>query len=157
MAAVKLFRKPGSTTSWREGLRRLAGTGAPPLRTAFSAGVGFAVGMLPIAPFQTLLVLGLAFALRLNRVVAFAGSLIWQPFTAPIILGAEYAAGTLVLRGFGGHAAGSAWVRYGLPVAVGAAVLAPCACLLGFGITYGFLRARSRQKGSPSVQEGGRP
>jgi uncharacterized protein (DUF2062 family) len=157
MAAANLFRKRASTTSLRETLRSLAGLDLPPSRTALAAGVGLAVGFLPVAPLQTLLVLGLAFALRLNRVAAFAGSLVWQPFTAPFILGAEYELGVVVLRLFGRGGGDSLWFRWVLPAAVGAALLAPAVGLAGWAATYVVLKARSRQKGPSSVQQGGRP
>lgn len=137
-----------SITSWREPLRRLCGLGGPPWRTAAAAGLGLAIGLAPIAPFQTLLALGLAFAFRLNRLAVFAGTLVWQPFTAPFIVGAEIAVGRALVGGGEGI-----WRQWGLPAAVGAALVAPAAGLLFGAVIFSILHRRARQACAPPVTQ----
>ncbi len=155
MAASRFFPGRGSTTSWRESLRALGGLDAPPWRTALSVGLGLAVGVLPVAPFQTLLVLGLAFLLRCNRVAAWTPTLIWQPFTAPFIVGAEVALGRWFCGGVPAGAGTSLWERWGWPLVVGSGILAAASGLAGAAATYVVLHVRDRQKAGPSVQQEG--
>ncbi|MCI4397392.1 MAG: DUF2062 domain-containing protein [Acidobacteria bacterium] len=111
-----------------EMVRLVSGLGDSAARTGVAAGVGVFIGLLPIAPFQTLVAIAAAFALRLNRVAVFAGTLIWQPFTAPFILGAELAAGKLILPS---SSLDPTWkARWLVPIAAGAAVLAAVGGLL---------------------------
>lgn len=155
MAAFKIFPGRGSTTSWREALKALAGLDAPPWRTALSVGLGLAVGVLPVAPFQTLLVLGLAFLLRCNRVAAWTPTLIWQPFTAPFIVGAEVALGRWFCQVPTGGRGSSLWEQWGWPLVVGSGLLALGAGLVGGAATYAILHGRARQRRPPSVQQEG--
>jgi phosphate/sulfate permease len=131
--------------------------------------LGVAVGLAPIAPLQTLVAVALAFLLRLNRLAVLAGTLVWQPFTAPFILGAEVALGRALVGG-----GEEVWRRWGLPAAAGAAVIAPAGGLLCAAVVFSILKRRSgrtpknprdpvgvsiqpdRQAAPPSVpQEGG--
>ncbi|MGA9751256.1 MAG: DUF2062 domain-containing protein [Acidobacteriota bacterium] len=138
------------TTSLREVFHRLAGLGDAPGRTALAVGLGLWVGLLPVSPFQTLLVLGAAFLLRLNRVAALAGSLVWQPFTAPFILAAEYAVGRwMVPEGAAGPAGW--WVSLGRPLVVGSLVVSAAGGALGALVSYAVLSGRARQNGGSSV------
>ena len=108
----------------REIARRLAGLGDSPARTGAAAGLGVFIGLLPVAPFQTLLAIAMAFALRLNRVAVFSGTMVWQPFTAPFIVGAELAAGKLLLPA---SQAGQGWGgRLVAPLALGAVLIGIC-------------------------------
>lgn len=153
---MRLWPFKASTTSLREAWRKLAGTDQPPLRTALSVGLGLAIGVLPIMPFQTGLALGAAFLFRLNRVTTFLGTLIWQPFTAPFILYAELRAGRWFLESPVQVApATSLWDRWGWPLVLGSGLLAMAAGAVGTGVTYVLLRARSRQMPPPSVSQGG--
>lgn len=133
----------------REMVRLVAGLGDSAARTGVAAGVGVFIGLLPIAPFQTLVAIAAAFVLRLNRVAVFAGTLIWQPFTAPFILGAELAAGRLML---GTPLDNSPWQdRWLWPVAAGAAVVGVIAGLLA-GIAVFFAKSWfDRRKTLPHV------
>jgi uncharacterized protein (DUF2062 family) len=151
---VRLWPLKGSTTSLREAWRKLAGTDQPPLRTALSLGLGLAIGVLPIMPLQTGVALGAAFLFRLNRVTTFLGTLIWQPFTAPLIVAAELWIGRLLLPA-AAEAAGTPWERWGWPLVVGSGVLAVCWGGLGTAAAYLALSARSRQRSAPSVSKGG--
>jgi len=151
---VRLWPFKASTTSPREAWRKLAGTDQPPLRTALSVGLGLAIGVMPIMPFQTGLALGAAFVFRLNRVTTFLGTLIWQPFTAPFIVAAELWIGRLLLPA-AVEAAKTPWERWGWPLVVGSGALAACAGGLGAGAVYLALSARTRQKSGPPVSKGG--
>jgi uncharacterized protein (DUF2062 family) len=152
MARVKSFRLKASTTSLREGLRRLAGTGGPPWRTAASFGLGVAVGLLPIMPFQSGTAVALAFLLRLNRLAVLIGTLVWQPFTAPFILAAEYAIGRLLLAPLA-PGQGTALERWAWPLVPGGAVVALLGGALSGAALYAALARRARQKGASSVHQ----
>ena len=151
---MRLWPFKASTTSPREAWRKLAGTDQPPLRTALSFGLGLAIGVLPIMPFQTGLAFGAAFLFRLNRVTTFLGTLIWQPFTAPFIMAAEVWVGRLLLPA-AAEAARTPWEAWGWPLLVGSGVLAASVGALGGAAAYLFLRTRSRQQPAPSVSQGG--
>ena len=138
------------TTSFRELFRRLAGLGDAPGRTALAVGLGLWVGLLPVAPFQTLLVLGAAFLLRLNRVAALAGTLVWQPFTAPFIVAAEYAVGRWMVPEGPPPPAGW-WGSLVRPLVAGSLVLSAAVGALGALVSYAVLSGRARQNGGSSV------
>lgn len=145
-----------SITSLRELLRRLAGTGGSPSRTATAFGLGVFVGFLPVMPFQTGLALILAFSLRLNRPAALLGTLVWQPFTMPFILAAEWSVGHLFLP----HSQpidlqALSWKQL-LPLLPGALPVAAAAGTVVGAVVYWPLKRFSRQKESPSVMKEGR-
>ena len=127
-------------------LRRVFGLDAAPGPTAFAVGLGVAIGLLPIAPLQTLAAVGLAFALRLNRLAVFAGTLIWQPFTAPFILGAEFAVGRFLVGKWlpqaGGGPAGNALAS----LAAGASALAVAGGAAAGLASYAWLRGSERRR-----------
>jgi uncharacterized protein (DUF2062 family) len=152
---VKLWPWKVSTTSAREAWRELVGTGQPPARTAVAVGLGFAIGLLPIMPFQTAAALGAAFLLRLNRLAVWLPTLVWQPFTAPAIVAAEVWVGRVLLGANSpGGAEGSLWARWGWPLVVGSGVVAGIGGVIAGGVAYLLLRRSSRQQGAPSVLEG---
>lgn len=154
MAHVKNFLQKVSTTSLRDRLKRLAGTGGPPWRTAVSLGLGVAIGLLPVVPFQGVLAVALAFALRLNRVAVLLGTLVWQPFTAPFILAAEFGVGRLFVRA-PADARLSTWGDWLRPVLPGSLLVALAGGVLSGGVLYAVLLLRSRQKGASSVTHEG--
>jgi uncharacterized protein (DUF2062 family) len=154
MAAVKPFLMKGSTISWRDMLKRLAGLECSRSTTALSVGMGVALGLLPVSPLQTLAAIALSFLFKLNRVAAVAGTLVWQPFTAPFILGAEYGLGRWMIGAAGSEPGASFWARWVWPSALGAVVISAAGGLVSGGLTYLILEKRSRQKGEPAVQQG---
>ena len=153
--ALTISQNSGLKARLREAISHIAGLGATPARTGVSAGVGVFIGLLPIAPLQTLAAICAAFAFRLNRVAVFAGTLIWQPFTAPFIIGAELAAGRLLL---GAPPAGASWRETWLkPAAAGAILLATVGGIIS-GAAVAFAKSRfDRRKSQPNVStsEGG--
>ena len=68
---------------------RVEGT---PTRVALAFGTGIFLAFFPIFGIHTLMALGLAWALRLNRVAVLAGTFMNNPWT----IGPMYTAGTLV-------------------------------------------------------------
>lgn len=150
---MRLWPNRASTTSWREIWRDVAGTDQGPSRTAVAVGVGLLIGLLPLMPLQTLLALGAAFAFRLNRLAVLAGTLVWQPFTAPLILAAEYGLGRWILAAPPAGGGASMMERWGWPLAVGAPLLAAAGAAAGGGLVYLILWARSRQKPCSPVIE----
>lgn len=141
----------GLTTSLREAWHRVAGTGGPPGLTAAALGLGVAVGFLPIVPLQGLTALLLAFLFRLNRMAALVGTLVWQPFTAPFILAAEWGVGKLVLAPFVSGPESAAG-RYFWPLVPGSLIVALLAGLAAAFAAFPLLNRRARQKASPSVR-----
>ena len=150
---MRLLPKRASITSWRETWRKVAGTGQGPCRTALAVGVGLLIGLLPLMPFQTLLALGAAFAFRLNRLAVFAGTLVWQPFTAPLIVAAEYGLGRWILASPAAAQGTTAMERWGWPMIVGAPLLSLAGAVAGGFLVYLVMSARSRQKPASSVIE----
>ena len=153
---MKLWPFKASTTSFRDTWRGLAGTGQPPARTAAALGLGLAIGLMPIMPFQTAVALGAAFLLRLNRVAVWVPTLIWQPFTAPFIVAAEVWVGRSLLDG-GTPVAGagrSLWSQWGWPLVVGSGLTAGAAGVAAALLSYLILRRTARQGEAPSVLEG---
>ncbi len=143
------FFPKGSTTSLREAARVVLGVGDTPGRTAAGAGLGVAIGLLPLVPFQTALALLLAFLLRLNRPAVLAGTLIWQPFTAPAILAASFAVGRSLLPD--SPTAGGNLAAY----ALGAAILSATGGIGTALSLYAVLRRRARRNRPPSVLQTG--
>ncbi len=142
----------GPKARFREALSRIAGLGATPARTGVSAGLGVFIGLLPIAPLQTLVAISAAFALRLNRVAVLCGTLIWQPFTAPFIIAAELGAGRLIC---GAPNAGASWQEIWLkPAATGALLLATAGGVIT-ATAVGLAKSRlNRRKSPPCVSTG---
>jgi uncharacterized protein (DUF2062 family) len=84
----------GGGRNWRMTLRRILHTRDSPPRTAAAVSLGVFIGLSPFLGLHTVLALGLAFALRLNRLAVLGGSFVANPIS--------YAAGTwlgLVLLG----------------------------------------------------------
>jgi len=119
-----------------------------------------AVGLLPIVPFQTPAVLLLAFVFRVNRIAAFVGTLVCQPFTAPFIWGGEYALGCRLTNTSSVSFAEfpkTAQSVFALgrsvfaPLAVGSVVIAVAGGLLTGSVAWCIFRDSNRQKGDSSV------
>ncbi len=154
MIAVKNFLPKGSTTSFREVWRRMAGFGGSPARTACAVGLGIAIGLMPIAPLQTLTAIGLAFLFRLNRLAVLGGTLVWQPFTAPFIYAAEYGLGRWLSGGGAARAPGGAWESAILSLMLGGVLVALAGgAVVGLAVFF-VLSRRTRQKAGSSVLEG---
>ena len=145
------FFPEGSTTSFGEAARAVLGLGDTPARTAAGAGLGVAIGLLPVVPFQTAIALLLAFLLRLNRPAVLAGTLIWQPFTAPAILAVAFAVGRILLPG--PSAAGGNLAAFVL----GAGLLSAAGGVGTALVAYIVLRRRARRNRPPSVLQSGGP
>lgn len=150
MEDEKSSPRKGTITSFREAWRQVAGTGAPPVRTAVAIGIGVAVGFLPIVPLQGLTALLLAFVFRLNRVAALLGTLVWQPFTAPFILAAQWAVGRAVLSPFMSPPRSAADL-YVWPLLPGSLIVALLAGVLASLASLPLLRRRARQRAASSV------
>jgi glycosyltransferase involved in cell wall biosynthesis len=70
-----------------------------PLKKTLSIMLGVFIGIAPLWGFQTILVLFLAYAFRLNKVIAFAFSNISIPPVIPLIIFASLKVGLLVVPG----------------------------------------------------------
>lgn len=72
---------------------------APPSTQAFSMALGIFWGIVPLWGFQTVGVLGSAYALRLNKLLAFAFSNVSLPPFIPLIIWASVKVGSLFISG----------------------------------------------------------
>lgn len=123
--------KPAPGRGWRGRLSAfgselwslLRGGTQTPLRTSLALGLGLTVCLAVPPPFQTPAALGLAVLLRLNTLVTFAGTLIWQPFTAPFILLFQHRVGAAILPATPGPRTGL-WEPWVKPLLVGVPVTA---------------------------------
>lgn len=118
-----------------------------PFRTSLAFSIGIFLGLLPIFPLQSILAIIIAFILRMNRVVVFLGTLIFQFFTAPFIIGGEIWAGSLIFK-LSAHGFSKP-----LCFAIGAIVFSICGAALSFPFSYIFFR-HHRQKRKKPVYKG---
>ncbi len=96
---------PSSERGWRrwrtrvrEKLVALVHEGTTPARLGLAVGLGILVGCTPLYGLQTVLVLALAWVLRLNKVAALAGSQISIPPLMPLLAFTSGNLGELLLR-----------------------------------------------------------
>jgi len=78
-------------------LRRVLHTSDSPRRTAAAFALGIFLGCSPLLGIHTILALGFAFALKLNRLAVLAGTFVLNPFTIVPIYGAGTTLGFLIL------------------------------------------------------------
>jgi uncharacterized protein len=78
-------------------LRRVLHTSDSPQRTAAAFALGVFLGFSPLLGIHTILALGLAFALRLNRLAVLSGTFVLNPLTIVPIYGAGTTLGFLIL------------------------------------------------------------
>jgi uncharacterized protein len=84
---------PRPTRVWWENLlrgirhlyKRILRTKSSPHDIALGMALGMFVGLLPIIPFQTVLVLAVAVALRCSKLAALMGTLVTNPLTIPFL------------------------------------------------------------------------
>ena len=112
------------------------------------------MGLLPIAPLQTLTAIGLAFLFRLNRLAVLGGTLVWQPFTAPFIYAAEYGVGEWMRAALFHGAPGPSWEGAACSMGLGGCVVSAVGGA-GFGlVAYAVMRRRNRRRVASSVLGG---
>ena len=119
----------------------LKGGAATPLRTSMAFGLGLAIAFTLPPGTHTPAALGLAVLLRLNGVLAVAGTLVWQPFTAPLILFAQKRIGLWLLGESASQVKPGFWSSWAEPVLVGAPLSALLAGAAGTATCYGVLMA----------------
>jgi len=83
----------------RTSARRLVHEHADPVRLGVAVGLGVLIGCTPFFGVQTLVGLGLAWILRLNRVAVLLGLQVSVPPLSPFVLFADAQVGALSLRG----------------------------------------------------------
>jgi uncharacterized protein (DUF2062 family) len=102
----------------------LKGGHQSPFRSSLAFGLGVAIALGTPPGTHTPLALGLAVLFRLNGILAVAGTMTWQPFTAPFILMAQRRVGQWLLPSpppERAHDFTQSWVK---PVLVGAPLTA---------------------------------
>lgn len=136
----------------------LRGGAATPLRTSFALGLGLGIAFTLPPGTHTPVALGLAVLMRLNGVVAVAGTLVWQPFTAPFILLAQKRVGLWLLGSLDAQTRPGFWGSWAEPVLVGAPLSALLAGSAGTVLCYGALRGwKALRGGRPRAGDPGDP
>jgi uncharacterized protein (DUF2062 family) len=136
----------------------------PPQRIAIALAVGVFVGCTPFVGVQTLLSLVIALVFRLNRAATVAGTWLNLPWLMPLVYGAAFKVGTLVVPDPDGlrrawltylveHPGGLRWGDLGallehlsIPLLVGTTVVGGVAALVTYAIALPALRAMQRRK-----------
>jgi uncharacterized protein (DUF2062 family) len=149
-SGLRVRLRAGAGRFWR----LLAGESHTPARTSLSLGLGMAVVCVVPPPFQTPAAMGLAVLFRLNAVVAFAGTLVWQPFTMPLFLVVEHRIGTWLLPAAPGAPQGGLWNPWVKPVLIGAPLTALALGALGSLFCYLSLLAWKKLRRTPSPAGG---
>jgi uncharacterized protein (DUF2062 family) len=144
----------------------------PPGRLALSLAVGVFISFTPFYGLQTLLAMGVAMALRLNRAAAVAGTWLNLPWFAPLVYAGALRLGTLVLPDPAGLR--GAWLaqllsqpgslswrdlpvvldHMSLPLFVGTTVLGGVASVVTYAVSFRFLCRRRAARESPSSSRG---
>ncbi len=146
-------------------LRAILELDDPPPRIALALAVGVFVGCTPFLGVQTQLSLVIAFVFRLNRAAAIAGTWLNLPWLMPLVYGAAFKIGTLVvpdpdgLRGawltfliehpgrLGWGDVGALLEQVSLPLLVGTTVVGGVAALVTYTVARLALRTvRGRVK-----------
>lgn len=134
------------TARLRRAFWELRTEGSGPSREAVAIAVGVFIGCLPVYGFHLLMVWGIGWALRLNRLKMYLAANISNPFVAPFLLFAELQAGAWLRRG-AFHALSLETVRTIDPWSFGADLIAGSLALgSGLGVLAGaatFALARS--------------
>ncbi|MFD2561931.1 DUF2062 domain-containing protein [Aquimarina rubra] len=91
---IHRVKKKGFKRYWRENVLR---SNDPPIKKASAIALGLFIGIAPFWGFQTILVISLAIALRLNRPIAFLFSNISIPPLIPFIIYGSYQMGAIAM------------------------------------------------------------
>ena len=154
-----MSRRQALLQSWLQG-------GEPPERIALAFALGVAVGFSPMLGLQTLLALGLASLLGLNRWATLAGSYLNNPWTLGLVVGASWWVGSWVVESprvelplltWNALGEGVFWRglvgqwRQLLPFAIGATLFSIVGGLLAYPVMLMLLRSVQRRVVSPQV------
>ena len=155
--------------------RRILRLDDPPWRLALSLAVGVFISFTPFYGLQTLLAIGVAIALRLNRAATVAGTWLNLPWFAPVIYAGALRLGTLVvpdpagLRGawlaqFFSQPGSLSWRdlpalldHISLPLFVGTSVLGGVAAALTYVVSFRLLSRRRVESEASSGMPRHRP
>ncbi|WP_255411765.1 DUF2062 domain-containing protein [Aquimarina sp. Aq107] len=91
---INRVKKKGFKQYWRENVLR---SDDPPIKKASAIALGLFIGIAPLWGFQTILVISLAIALKLNRTIAFLFSNISIPPLIPFIIYGSYQIGAVAM------------------------------------------------------------
>jgi uncharacterized protein len=120
--------------------KRLRSNKLTPAVLALSIALGLAVGLLPVYGLHGVLVAALCLPLRLDTVLAFAATMISNPFTFPVLTWVEVQIGCQILGGVcpgvEGLLRGEGIAELGYQLAVGSGVTAVLVGAMGAGITW---------------------
>ena len=140
-----------------------------PMRDTVAKGLalGVFIGMTPTMGAQIILTGIAACMLRVNIPIALAGSLVSNPFTAPVLYPLQYQLGVWLvgapdveeLRGYTGMM--RAFVRYAKPLWIGSLLFAAVAAPIAYGVVVvgwrqvGYLRNRGTRRAASGADSTG--
>src|SRR5262245_11837706 len=107
---VSRFGSRGFLSAWVARMKGVLHLDDPPWRLALSLSVGVFISFTPLYGLQTVLALGVAIALRLNRAATVAGTWLNLPWFAPVVYAGALRVGTLVVPDPAGMR--GAWLAY---------------------------------------------
>jgi glycosyltransferase involved in cell wall biosynthesis len=157
-ALIKIFlpwRTVGiSGKGWRHNLAFVFKHAASPHIASRSLAAGVFVGIMPIYGFQVALLTALTPVLRLNWPLAFLGANVSCAPLLPFVIAAGVAVGRIVVPLLPFTPPPILWAhafaKYGIEWFVGSIVIAVCAGLLVYGLSYPVFRILARK--NPSVR-----
>ncbi|WP_298538836.1 DUF2062 domain-containing protein [uncultured Aquimarina sp.] len=91
---INRVKKKGFKQYWRENVLR---SNDPPIKKASAIALGLFIGIAPLWGFQTILVISLAIAFKLNKPIAFLFSNISIPPLIPFIIYGSYQIGAIAM------------------------------------------------------------
>jgi uncharacterized protein (DUF2062 family) len=162
--------RPSTRRAFRASLARFGAAlhlDDPPGRLALSLAVGVFISFTPFYGLQTLLAIGTAVVLRLNRAATVAGTWLNLPWFAPLVYAGALRLGTLVIpdpQGLRG-----AWLQYllsqpgsiswrdlpalldlvSLPLLVGTSLLGAAAGLVTYVVSFRIISRRRAARRQP--------
>lgn len=137
-----MWRRWGFFRQFKLNMIQLARLRSEPDAIGRGMALGLLIGFSPTFGVQILLAILLAFLLRQNKIAAFIGVWITNPFTAPFIYGVEYEIGRMLLGmpslgidHFNRELIWSLGAQVGKPLLLGSLVLGIPAAFIGYALT----------------------
>ncbi|SEA15760.1 hypothetical protein SAMN05660420_01416 [Desulfuromusa kysingii] len=137
-----MWRRWGFFRQFKLNVIQLARLRSEPDAIARGMALGLFIGFTPTFGVQIFLAILFAFLLRQNKIAAFIGVWITNPFTAPIIYGLEYEIGRMLLgmpplgmNHFAGELSWSMGMSVGTPLLLGSLVLGVPVAIIGYSVT----------------------
>ena len=137
-----MWRRWGFFRQFKLNMIQLARLRSEPDAIGRGMALGLFIGFTPTFGVQILLAILFAFLLRQNKIAAFIGVWVTNPFTAPFIYGVEYEIGRMLLGmpplgidHFDSKLIWSLGAQVGEPLLLGSLVLGIPAAFIGYAVT----------------------